>query len=428
MEPQDANVSTAIAALHAALDDKDRVAAAYCLAFAKDCEAATTALVEALAGDDASDMLRRAAKHGAAAACRQQLFQAVGNDATDPPIVRLLLQVVASSNNALAVACAARALMEHGAWCLAAPSIRLRVVEVLAQVAIDGVMVPSIPLTRGVEDHGMRPPGAGSRRGIISKWVKQRNFGFIKPAEGGEETWVGIDAFGGGVLVEGGAVWYDIEVDPRLRRPQAVRVAGPAVWRAGASAVGTRNARAAALESLATVPQEMSEPAAERVAEVLTKTLSRFGTCADKELVGNAQRLPDGEALMAAAFGVVRFTAQMSLANSLAGHSSAPSLVETGWWPRLRQALLAVVDAAAAARPPAGARPPGAGGTPGADQGLRYTLAHCLQALLQAGDTGALEVAVQRLPPESRGPPREADSSRKLLLRRCHLTTAAHSF
>lgn len=422
----DVDVQCASVAMRESTDDQPRLAAAYSLALATDAEAASVALATALADAESDEVLRRAAKFGAAAACRQQLLQAARQSAAEPPMVRLLLDIISAAADALTMACAARALLEHGVWGAAGPELRLRVVEVLAEAATNGAnRTAPKPARRDVEDHGVRPPTAGQQRGIVHKWLESKSCGFISPCDGGDMLWAGTDTFGGGALVEGGAVWFDVVAEPRFGKQQAIRVGGPAVWRGGGRPVGIRNARAAALEALATVPVAASDPSAAVAAQALARMLRHLGARADTELVGNPSRLGDGEALMAAAFGSLRLVSQCAIGS---GESAQAAVLSASWWPELRDALSTAARAGASARPPSGARKAGSGGTPGADQGLRYTLAHCLDALLRAGDLAVFEDAVAALPAEAQGPLTVKDLATRLVLRRCHLTTSEHSF
>eukprot|EP00665_Eupelagonemidae_sp_cell47_P008957 gene8957-3636_t len=70
-----------------------------------------------------------------------------------------------------------------------------------------------------------------SLQGTVARWLDDRGFGFIRPADGSDELFVHFSSFGGGSLNEGQTVLYDVEPDVRGRPGQlrAANVSGPAV-------------------------------------------------------------------------------------------------------------------------------------------------------------------------------------------------------
>jgi len=235
--------------MDAGSNDQSRLLAAYRLALAEDTVSATAALVDALA-NTYSEALRRAAKFGAVVACWQQL-QGRG-DCNETPMIDALLDLV--RRPAPIAACAARALGEHGAWDCASSSLRERVTTQLAEALRGGSAGSSRP-ERSTEQRtaGKRPDGAGAKRGVVSKWFRDRGYGFIRQSQSDksaisscdgpfrlqesssipDDIWCGASAAGGGELLPGHEVWFDVQADTRTRRLQAIRVGGPGVFALG---------------------------------------------------------------------------------------------------------------------------------------------------------------------------------------------------
>eukprot|EP01065_Artemidia_motanka_P010940 TRINITY_DN1588_c0_g1_i3.p1 TRINITY_DN1588_c0_g1~~TRINITY_DN1588_c0_g1_i3.p1 ORF type:complete len:134 (+),score=42.37 TRINITY_DN1588_c0_g1_i3:100-501(+) len=70
-----------------------------------------------------------------------------------------------------------------------------------------------------------------SATGKVTKWIEEKGYGFITPddEEGAEDVYVHFSAFGGGTLVEGKQVHYDLVRDDRSGKLRANNVSGPAV-------------------------------------------------------------------------------------------------------------------------------------------------------------------------------------------------------
>lgn len=404
----DVDVKATEAALAQASDDQARLVAAYSLASASDFKSASEALARVLR-EGREEPLRRAAKFGAAAACHRQVLRG------ETEMLCRLLELVAEDRDPGASACAARALFEHGGWPEASPASRARAAEVLAAA----LRAPRPrPTPRPAEAAGPPTEGSGRLRGTVISWKESRDSGFIRPSTRGDDLWVVSSAFGGGALVQGLAVSYDELLDNnRTGKRCAVNVAGPAVQRSGGRRVAWRNARAAAAEALAVVPQSCEDAAAPLAAEALGNEMAALSQRLDA-IVGDPARLEDGEVLMAAALGAVRLVTRCG-----AAASAAP------WWRAcLRGSLLKLVLRGAEIPAPSGARRAASGGTPGADNGLRYALAYALEALRRSGDQGALLEASMAFPDLHAALAAGIAAEEALLLRRCHLTTRDHTF
>jgi len=252
--------------------------------------------------------------------------------------------------------------------------------------------------------------------GVVS-WRADRDFGFIRSADGGEDLWVNSSAFCGGSLIEMEQVFYDVKIDVRSGRNQAVNVSGPAVCRAGGRQTGYRNASASCLEALPSVPSGAMDQSAAVAASALAEAIRTLATRVHR-INGDPSRQAEGEVLMSAALAAARLVTNCGPVASLAP-----------WWkPELRASLLDVLCSVAEAAPPKAARKPGSGGSPGADNGLRYTLAYILEALYRSGDNGAVMEAVRCVPDLRDRLAAGKSVEEAIIFRRCHLTTKEHTF
>ena len=120
---------------------------------------------------------------------------------------------------------------------------------------------------------------------------------------------------------------------------------------------------------------------------------------------------------MAAAFGALRIVSCQETKGTSKSRRDGVSK-------KLRDGLVLLVREAAKAGPPPGARRAASGGTPGADNGLRYSLAFALEALLRSGDLSAFSESLQLLNIQTV----HATNEEALLFRHCHLTTPSHPF
>lgn len=414
------DVAAELALLASAEDDQPRLSAAYSLAFAVDYKAASLALARVLR-EATAEPLRRAAKFGAAAACRQQLLLHGAED-----MVQALLSIATTPQaDPGASACAARALGEHGAWSAAQESLRVRVVEALS-AAVHVLMGPRRPSGKdgGATQSSVKPSlsaKVGKQCGRVISWREGRDYGFIRPAPcgnhiHGEDVWVASAAFGGGSLTQGMQVQFDTMRDKRTGKVQAVNVAGPAVCRSGGRQVGCRNACMAIVEALPLVP-EGSDPCVAIVAQTLADVLGQLSKRVH-EIVGNPSKQSEGEVLVAAAMAAARLITRCG-----------PRVGSTDWWQKcLRNSIRELVYSAAQTRPPAGARKAGAGGTPGADNGVRYALSYGLEAMWRSGDESAFMEVASLFPDLCANLEDGRSTVEALLLRRCHLTTREHPF
>lgn len=415
LEPVD--VPAVARTIEAAVDDQTRLEAVYTLALAPDTAGATAALAKLLM-NTLSEPVRRAVKFGAAAACHQQLRSGVAGGAQ---MVEALLAVLVGRPPAI-VACAARALAEHGAWANADSCLRTDVARKLVDALRGQASLPREVL-RCVEGSDGRRANAGGTRGIVKTWFRDRGFGFISGTistsvngtqiqEAGE-VWCSEAAAGGGELLPGEEVWFDVVSDPRTGKLRAERVGGVGVFAFGGRAVGVRNARACLFDALAAVPCDAEEPAAAIAAEALIAELGHPLRSVSK-IFGTPAMQGHGECLHFVTLGVARLASRL-------GHSATS---KAKWWSPLQKALVSFIKDASSCTLPSGGRKGGSGGTPGADNGLRYALQFALDALLRAGDVGALREALECLPAASRCAP----TAEGLRLRWCHLTNQAHSF
>jgi len=361
--PRDVNVSEERRLMDAASNDQTRLAAAYRLAHADDTAGATAALVDVMA-NASSEALRRAAKFGAVIACWQQL-QGM-DDCNEVPMINALISLARRS--APIAACAARALGEHGAWACSSSSLRERVATQIAHALKEGSAGPSRPPARSQEQDAFRKRpngvGVGAAHGVVSKWFRDRGYGFIRPSQTGtgaistsngrfgpqesscrqETIWCGASAAGGGELLPGHEVWFDVQEDPRTQRLQAIRVSGPGVFALGGRTVGVRNAHASLVEALAAVPCSADEPSAYIAADVLRAELS-LARLEVGALVDDPSKQAAGECLHAAALGSVRLVSRLGFAQ----------VCRAPWWHSLRSSLVALVAGAAIARHTSGA-------------------------------------------------------------------------
>lgn len=65
-----------------------------------------------------------------------------------------------------------------------------------------------------------------SERGVVVKFLDQKGFGFIKPSNGDDDVYVHANNVSGEALGEGDEVRYDVEVNERNGKTQAVNVTG----------------------------------------------------------------------------------------------------------------------------------------------------------------------------------------------------------
>eukprot|EP00754_Rhynchopus_humris_P022501 Rhum_TRINITY_DN14795_c10_g1::Rhum_TRINITY_DN14795_c10_g1_i3::g.118294::m.118294 len=66
-------------------------------------------------------------------------------------------------------------------------------------------------------------------QGVVKRWLSDKGFGFISCYQFEEDVFVHHTAFGGGQLVEGGPVNFDVEDDPRSGKKRCMNVSGEAV-------------------------------------------------------------------------------------------------------------------------------------------------------------------------------------------------------
>ena len=76
-------------------------------------------------------------------------------------------------------------------------------------------------------DRGGGGGGSGKKRGVAGRWNAERGFGFISPAEGGEDLFCHFSSItDGNALAEGQQVEYDAEIDAQRGKQRAINVTG----------------------------------------------------------------------------------------------------------------------------------------------------------------------------------------------------------